>query len=175
MPNSETVTESDKRREHLARVGRATRFKLRNQKARKYPKPPDEDDTAITLSLAERRDQIIRDLGGPEHISTIKLGAIERYAVLEMHVESWEAFFGRAGFRVWSESWKRVATYSPCWPDCGSSKPANRKSLRNSEACGPSLGWSRLSSRTGSESGGGFCVNRRHRPARSSNEFFREG
>lgn len=69
-----------------------------NQIARKYPKPPAEDDSMIAQRLRERVEQIVVDRGGADQIGTVKRGAIERYAVLELHVESWERFFLKAGF-----------------------------------------------------------------------------
>ena len=40
-----------------------------NQIARKYPKPPAENDPEMALRLAERREQAIADRGGTEQLT----------------------------------------------------------------------------------------------------------
>jgi hypothetical protein len=68
-----------------------------NQLARRYPKPPG-DDPAVLERLAERRAEILAGLGVEAvDVGPVKLGIIERFVILEMHVESWEAYFLRQG------------------------------------------------------------------------------
>jgi len=67
-----------------------------NQLARKHPKPPGPDDALVCQRLRERRAEIANGLGGVD-LSPMKLGAIERFCMLELHVENWERYFLNAG------------------------------------------------------------------------------
>jgi hypothetical protein len=63
-----------------------------NQVRRKYPKPA-LDDPRVQQQLAGRRDEIIEQRGGRQRLSPMQIGEIERFAVLEMFVSSWETYF----------------------------------------------------------------------------------
>ena len=68
-----------------------------NQLARRYPKPPAIDTPEVSEQLAARVAEIISDRGGRANLSAIQLSAIERYAVLELIVASWERYFLTSG------------------------------------------------------------------------------
>jgi hypothetical protein len=78
-----------------ARCSRCKCVLTGNQIKRKYPKPAI-DDPQVQEQLALRRDQIIGDKGGTDRLSTMQLGDIGRYVVLEAFVQSWEHYFMKA-------------------------------------------------------------------------------
>jgi hypothetical protein len=96
-PIDESTPAASERREHLLRIGQRTQFQLGNQRRRIYPKPIDENDPTVAAELHRRLEQHTADLGGRDILTEAEIRRITRFVYLELFLETWEAYFLRAG------------------------------------------------------------------------------